>query len=130
MSVERVELCIFDCLSALLKARCFSRQQMFEFDEQLAKKDDDVFHFVAYVEVKGRLYELDGLKEGPVDLGKCDEGDWLKTVKPVLDQRIQRFAVTASLSSYLLTFSLFPSLPLVYIPSSLCVFPTSVYVHL
>jgi ubiquitin carboxyl-terminal hydrolase L5 len=69
----------------------FSRQQMFEFDEQLAKKDDDVFHFVAYVEVKGRLYELDGLKEGPVDLGKCDEGDWLKTVKPVLDKRIQSY---------------------------------------
>ena len=80
---------------------------MFEFDEQLAKKDDDVFHFVAYVEVKGRLYELDGLKEGPVDLGKCDEGDWLKTVKPVLDQRIQRFGVTNSLSSPFLFSPLF-----------------------
>ena len=96
---------------------------MFEFDEQLAKKDDDVFHFVAYVEVKGRLYELDGLKEGPVDLGKCDEGDWLKTVKPVLDKRIQRFTVTtSSLSSHLLcllTFFL-----------SLIFFPPSSYIHL
>ena len=62
---------------------------MFEFDEQFAKKED-AFHFVAYVPISGRLYELDGLKEGPVDLGKCDESDWLKTVKPVLDQRIQR----------------------------------------
>ncbi|XP_064396173.1 ubiquitin carboxyl-terminal hydrolase isozyme L5-like [Halichondria panicea] len=70
----------------------FSRQEMFEFDKELQKKDDDVYHFVAYVPIKGRLYELDGLKEGPVDLGKCDEGDWLKSVKPVLDKRMQSYA--------------------------------------
>lgn len=49
---------------------CIPRQQMFEFDAKSSAKDEDAFHFVSYVPVNGRLYELDGLREGPIDLGK------------------------------------------------------------
>ncbi|XP_077865918.1 ubiquitin carboxyl-terminal hydrolase isozyme L5-like [Saccoglossus kowalevskii] len=70
----------------------FSRQQMFEFDSKLPDKDNDVFHFVGYLPINGRLYELDGLKDGPIDLGKCDQNDWLKVVKPVIEQRMQRYS--------------------------------------
>ena len=45
------------------------RQQMFEFDAKLPQKDENVYHFVAYVPLHGKLYELDGLRDGPIDLG-------------------------------------------------------------
>ncbi|KAK7111422.1 ubiquitin carboxyl-terminal hydrolase isozyme L5-like [Littorina saxatilis] len=71
----------------------FSRQQMFEFDEKMAKKDDDVFHFVGYIPFEGRLYELDGLKDGPVDLGAIPaDTEWTDVVRPVIEKRIQKYS--------------------------------------
>ncbi|KFQ32583.1 Ubiquitin carboxyl-terminal hydrolase isozyme L5, partial [Merops nubicus] len=67
----------------------FARQQMFEFDAKSAAKEDDAFHFVSYVPVNGRLYELDGLREGPIDLGACNQDDWISAVRPVIEKRIQ-----------------------------------------
>ena len=71
----------------------FARQQMFEFDAKQAEKDDDVFHFISYIPFEGRLYELDGLREGPVDLGPIPDGqDWIKTAQPVIERRMQQYS--------------------------------------
>ncbi|XP_045665525.1 ubiquitin carboxyl-terminal hydrolase isozyme L5 isoform X1 [Ursus americanus] len=70
----------------------FARQQMFEFDAKTSTKEEDAFHFVSYVPVNGRLYELDGLREGPIDLGACNQDDWISAVRPVIEKRIQKYS--------------------------------------
>ncbi|KFP93626.1 Ubiquitin carboxyl-terminal hydrolase isozyme L5, partial [Haliaeetus albicilla] len=76
----------------------FARQQMFEFDAKSSAKEEDAFHFVSYVPVNGRLYELDGLREGPIDLGACNQDDWISAVRPVIEKRIQNNIVHLTFS--------------------------------
>uniref|UniRef100_A0A7E4ZVK1 Ubiquitin carboxyl-terminal hydrolase n=1 Tax=Panagrellus redivivus TaxID=6233 RepID=A0A7E4ZVK1_PANRE len=69
----------------------FARQTLFELDIKNTGKDDN-YHFVTYVPFKGRVYELDGLREAPIDHGPIPEGqNWIDIVRPVIQTRIQRF---------------------------------------
>jgi ubiquitin carboxyl-terminal hydrolase L5 len=71
----------------------FARQTLFELDNSKNAKEEDVFHFISYVPIDGRLYELDGLKEGPIDLGEVGSGkNWLDVVRPVIEKRIQKYS--------------------------------------
>ncbi|XP_073242551.1 ubiquitin carboxyl-terminal hydrolase isozyme L5-like [Porites lutea] len=70
----------------------FARQQMFEFDAKLPQKDENVYHFVAYVPLHGKLYELDGLRDGPIDLGPCTPENWLGVCKPIIEARMQKYS--------------------------------------
>ncbi|KAJ1660842.1 hypothetical protein IWQ61_000301 [Dispira simplex] len=71
----------------------FARSEVFANDESTpATENDDVFHFISYVPIAGCLYELDGLKENPVNLGPCTDRDWLQRVRPIIQQRMNAYS--------------------------------------
>lgn len=53
--------------------------------------DGDVYHFIAYTPVQGKLYELDGLQPYPISHGDCARGDFPEKVIEVLRRRIARY---------------------------------------
>jgi ubiquitin carboxyl-terminal hydrolase L5 len=69
----------------------FARQEPFEIEERRATKDDDVFHFIAYVPFNGKLYELDGCQGGPILLGEVDEETWLPVAREEINKRIHKY---------------------------------------
>ena len=60
----------------------FARPEPFVSDEKKeADESAEAFHFVAYIEKNGAVYELDGLKGGPIRIGPVEEGtNWISSV--------------------------------------------------
>jgi len=70
----------------------FARQESFAIEKDPTMEAEDAFHFISYVPVNGVLYELDGLKRGPIALSPCTDDNWLKLVKPVITKRIEAYS--------------------------------------
>jgi ubiquitin carboxyl-terminal hydrolase L5 len=51
--------------------------------------DDNAFHFIAYVPIGGDVWKLDGLDRQPSKYGKITGDDWLPTVVPRIEQRME-----------------------------------------
>ncbi|KAJ5332713.1 Peptidase C12 [Penicillium brevicompactum] len=72
----------------------FARASPFA-DETARPQDEensaDVYHFIAYTPVNGKLYELDGLQPHPISHGDCDTGSFPEKVIEVLQRRIARY---------------------------------------
>lgn len=74
----------------------FARQDPFvvEDDGVSGVGSEDVFHFVSYVPHNNKLYELDGLQEGPICFGDCTDEDWVSKAKAEIQKRIEKYAAS------------------------------------
>jgi len=85
----------------------FARAEPFVSDGEKPKKDEeteDAFHFVAFVPFQGKVYELDGLKAGPICLGEVPEGSdqhWWQVAKSTIEAKMARHS--AEITSVLLS---------------------------
>jgi len=70
----------------------FARPEPFEIEHKKAKPGDDVYHFISYVPIDGNIYELDGLKEGPLNHGKyTDLKTWYVEAIPTIRSRFEKY---------------------------------------
>jgi len=72
----------------------FARPEPFIFDEKKEKDDEeeDAFHFIGFVPIKNKLYELDGLKKGPIVISECTNENWLDKATPAIQERIEKYS--------------------------------------
>jgi len=85
----------------------FARKEAILVDEtkkRMATDEDDVFHFIAYVpHSDGKVYELDGLQQGPIPVGDvgniandsvADYLSWLTLARAAIQDRIDKYAAS------------------------------------
>mmetsp|Transcript_3443 Transcript_3443/g.5333 ORF Transcript_3443/g.5333 Transcript_3443/m.5333 type:complete len:324 (-) Transcript_3443:218-1189(-) len=71
----------------------FSRPEPFMIEpDEKSSETEDAFHFIGYVPVGNKLYELDGLQPGPIEIGEVKDGNWLRVAKPAIEKRIQKYS--------------------------------------
>ncbi|KAI0986799.1 hypothetical protein GJ496_005474 [Pomphorhynchus laevis] len=77
---------IGNCLSIKEAHNSFSKPNLVSLEGE-SNKGTDAFHYVAFVPISGRLVELDGLKNYPIDHGSLSF-NWIKTASNVLKNRM------------------------------------------
>lgn len=71
----------------------FRQHSSFEIVNDKDEGGDDAFHFVGYVHHRGKVYELDGLKKGPVLIGEVPAGKpWADTARQEIQRRIEEYS--------------------------------------
>jgi len=89
-------LAISNCELIRATHNSFARPEPFVLtDEKKAtEEEDDLYHFISYIPFQGQLWELDGLKPGPICLGSCTEANWLEKAFPVVKARIDKYSTS------------------------------------
>ncbi|CAB3405419.1 unnamed protein product [Caenorhabditis bovis] len=85
-------LCLSNCEEIRKVHNSFARQTLYELDQK-GESSEDNYHFVTYVPVGGKVYELDGLREYPIIAADIPDGkDWLEAIGPVIQDRMEKYS--------------------------------------
>lgn len=71
----------------------FSRPAAFAFEDHKGK-DDDVYHFTSFIFKNGGIYELDGLKPGPVKICTATPDTWHSQMIDTINGRMQEISAS------------------------------------
>ncbi len=87
-------LSISNCEKIRQEHNKFSRPEPFVFTgKKEAGEKEDVFHFVGYFHFKNSVYEIDGLREGPILIADdVPSENWIKAVQPSIMNRISLYS--------------------------------------
>lgn len=94
MDPQMKGLSISNCDKIKNEHNKFSHPEPFVFSKKrAATDDDDVFHFVAYIHHRNSIYEIDGLREGPILIRENVTFDnWVIELTPSITARINLYA--------------------------------------
>ncbi|KAK0218827.1 cysteine proteinase [Armillaria fumosa] len=54
--------------------------------------DEETYHFIGYVPAYGKVWELDGLKSGPLEVGDVSATtEWMDVVRPALRTKMRKY---------------------------------------
>uniref|UniRef100_A0A1I7TNT2 Ubiquitin carboxyl-terminal hydrolase n=1 Tax=Caenorhabditis tropicalis TaxID=1561998 RepID=A0A1I7TNT2_9PELO len=88
MEPETRGMCLSNSEEIRTVHNSFSRQTLFEIDVKGGAPEDN-YHFVTYVPIGGKVFELDGLREHPLEVATVKAGgDWVEAVRPIIQQRM------------------------------------------
>eukprot|EP00758_Cryptobia_borreli_P003732 Tbor_TRINITY_DN3951_c0_g1::TRINITY_DN3951_c0_g1_i1::g.715::m.715/K05610/UCHL5, UCH37; ubiquitin carboxyl-terminal hydrolase L5 len=70
----------------------FARPATFAFEDIKGKEDDDVYHFTSFIFKNGGIYELDGLKPGPLKICAATPDSWQSQMIHTINGRMQEIS--------------------------------------
>lgn len=87
-------LAISNCEKVKEEHNKFARPIVFQFEKNESQTEEgEIFHFVAYLHFKNSIYELDGLREGPILIKEnVNSDEWVQKLTPVIYERISLYA--------------------------------------
>eukprot|EP00397_Hematodinium_sp_SG-2012_P059632 GEMP01076685.1.p1 GENE.GEMP01076685.1~~GEMP01076685.1.p1 ORF type:complete len:362 (+),score=55.67 GEMP01076685.1:26-1111(+) len=71
-----------------------TRHGPYDPDKEKDREKEDAFHYVSYVPFQDKLFELDGLQSGPIELQDLNGRHWLEVTRSEIQQRIELYQKT------------------------------------